>query len=142
LVDARHTLFYDGTCGLCDRFVQRVLARDTEDRFRFAPLQGAYASRVLGAHGVTLAPEQPLDTVYVLTADGRLLDRSDAALFVAEQLPGRHGLARVAGRLPRALRDLGYRMVARSRYRLFGRRDACAVPTPETRAKFLEDPTG
>ncbi len=135
----QHILFYDGVCGLCDRFVQKVLAADTEDRFRFAPLQGDYAKRVLGEQGVTLADELPLETIYVLTEDGRLLDRSTAALFVLGELPGDHGFVGVAGHLPPSVRDLGYRVVAKLRYAIFGKLDHCAVPTPASRAKFIVD---
>jgi len=124
-----HLVFFDGTCGLCDGFVQFVLRHDGAGRFRFAPLQGEVDA-------------QALQTVYVL-ADGdspseRLLERSNAVLFVLSQLPApwRWGAAlfRV---FPRALRDGAYGFVARHRYRVFGRTDACRLPRPEERARFL-----
>ena len=138
-VEGTHTIFYDGVCGLCDRFVQLVLKRDVENQFRFAPLQGEYAQRVLSRFGVEVELEAPLQTVYVLTAGGRLLERSDAALFVFERLPGTSALAKSAAHLPRGLRDLGYRVVAKTRFSLFGRRDSCAVPSLATRSKFIDD---
>jgi predicted DCC family thiol-disulfide oxidoreductase YuxK len=138
-----HTVFYDGVCGLCDRFTQFVLRSDTGDRFRFAPLQGGYAVRVLGKHGIALAPGgaqgRALDTVYVLTADGRLLKRTDAVLFVLSQLERAHSWARLLAIFPRPLRELGYWMVARGRYRLFGKADACIVPRGDVANKFIPD---
>ncbi len=84
-MEGRHTVFYDGVCGLCDRFTQLVLRADADDRFRFAALQGEHARRTLGERGI--GEPTRLDTVYVLTADGQLLDRADAVLFVLARLP-------------------------------------------------------
>jgi predicted DCC family thiol-disulfide oxidoreductase YuxK len=138
-----HTIFYDGVCGLCDRFVQFVLRSDSADRFRFATLQGEYGVRVLGEHGVALphggAEGRALDTVYVLTSDGRLLERSDAVLFVMSQLERTRRWARLLAFIPRPLLQLGYRLVARSRYRIFGKADACIVPRGDVAAKFIPD---
>lgn len=134
---ASHTLFYDGVCGMCDRFTQVVLRRDTEDRFRFAPLQSEYAQRVLLEHGVTL--DGAGDTVFVLTADGRLLERSTAVLFTLGALPGFSVLAFLGGLVPRFVRDFFYGVVAKRRYRIFGKAEACRIPSPHERAKFIGD---
>lgn len=135
-MDEHDTLFYDGECGLCDRFTQLVLRHDREDRFRFAALQSDYARAELGTRGVDLTAG-PLLTVYVLTRDGRLLDRADAALFVLRALPELRTLGRIASLFPAPLRRLGYDFVARNRFAVFGRAEQCALPTPENRKKFL-----
>jgi predicted DCC family thiol-disulfide oxidoreductase YuxK len=132
-----HLLFFDGECGLCDRFVQHVLENDTADRFRLAPLQSAAARAVLADHGVVLPTDRPPGTLYLRTADGRLLDRSDAALFVLGALGTGRRFGALARLFPRPLRELGYRLVSRSRFALFGRM-TCKVPTAEHRRKFLE----
>lgn len=133
-----HLLFFDGTCGLCDGFVQFVLRRDAAGRFRYAPLQGDAAREALARLGVDAAA---LDTVYVLAGSHspapRLLERSDAVLFVLAQLPAPWRWAGGLRLLPRPLRDAGYGLVARHRYRVFGRREACRVPSVEERARFL-----
>lgn len=134
-----HTIFYDGVCGLCDRLTQLVIKQDHEDRFRFAALQGAYAQTALLEHGVRPLPDAPLDTMYVLTADGRLLDRAEAALFILQELDGLRDWARFGGLLPKRLRKLGYEVVAKSRYRVFGKAEACLVPSAALRHKFIED---
>lgn len=133
-----YLILYDGVCGLCNRLNRFVLARDREDRFRFAPLQGRVAREVLAKHG---KDPTDLDTFY-LVADWRspgerLLWRGRAALRVLRELGGIWGVARVFGLLPTVLLDLGYRIVARSRYRIFGRYDVCPIPRPEHLAKFL-----
>lgn len=135
----KRVILYDGTCGLCDRVVRAVLPRDAHDRFRYAALQGEYARRLLRAHG-----EDPdaLDTFYVVVHPGTpseaLLDRGRAALAVLAGLGGIYALlAALLRLLPRPLLDAGYRVVARNRFRLFGRADACPLPRPEWRERFL-----
>jgi predicted DCC family thiol-disulfide oxidoreductase YuxK len=141
-------LFYDGVCGLCNRMVQFILKHDRNRVFRFASLQSSLAQRILGDHGVNALD---LDSVYVLTnydpekvnegeeSSEQVLARSDAVLFVAHELGG---IWRIFGTLlrilPRGLREWGYRMTARNRYRIFGRYDACPLPSEETRTRFLD----
>jgi predicted DCC family thiol-disulfide oxidoreductase YuxK len=133
-------LLYDGVCGLCNRLNQFVLRRDPAGIFRFASLQSALAARTLSRHG---ADATDLDTVYVLVnpdqPDEYLLARSDAAIFVLKQLGGFWGLLGfVAQFKPRFLRDWGYRIVARNRYRFFGRSETCMLPSSENRDRFLD----
>jgi predicted DCC family thiol-disulfide oxidoreductase YuxK len=141
-------VFYDGVCGLCNRWVQFILKRDAAGVFRFAPLQSRLAERVLARHGVQTAD---LDTVYVVVnpdLDGKddeeraeefLLMRSDAVLFVMGKLGGICSSGTWIPRvLPRAVRNWGYGLVARHRYRMFGRYDTCPVPSEATRGRFLD----
>jgi predicted DCC family thiol-disulfide oxidoreductase YuxK len=133
-------ILYDGVCGLCNGFVAFVWPRDRQRRFRFAPLQGGTAQAVLARHG---RDATALDTVFVVvdpdTPSERLLDRSAAGLYVLAGLGGGwRSVASVLGLLPRPLLDLAYRLLARNRYRVFGRLDACAVPGPEHRERFIE----
>jgi predicted DCC family thiol-disulfide oxidoreductase YuxK len=133
-------ILYDGVCGLCNGFVAFVWPRDRERRFRFAPLQGATARTILARHG---RDATALDTVFVVVdPDGpseRLLDRAAAGLYVLAALGGGWRLlSRLLGRLPLPLLDGAYRLLARNRYRLFGRLDACPIPGPEHRGRFIE----
>lgn len=136
---ARALLLFDGDCSFCNASVLFVVDRDPTARFHFAPLQGATAARALTAAGVDAAAMQrDLDTV-VLLEDGRVHVRSTAALRVARRLAWPWPLLYYAFILvPAPLRDLGYRLVARNRYRWWGRVDGCRVPTPELRARLLE----
>jgi predicted DCC family thiol-disulfide oxidoreductase YuxK len=128
-------LFYDGHCGLCHRAVKFVLKHDRSGRtFRFAPLQGAtFAARVAMERRAGLP-----DSVVVQTRDGALLVRSNAFLHILRRLGGGWAvLAALLGVIPRGLRDLVYDLVARIRYRVFGRRDdVCPIVPPELRARF------
>lgn len=130
-------LFYDGTCGLCHRWVLFALRRDPEGtRFRFAPIGGVAWREKIPAPLVETLP----DSLVLRTADGRTLVRSDAVLHVGERLePGWRAMARLAGLLPRWLLDLGYDGVARVRRRLFRRPPgSCPLVPAELKGRFLE----
>ena len=125
-------IYYDGLCGLCDRFVSFVLRHDRRELFRFAPLQGETA-RVRLAH-----LEHPELSPTVILDDGaRLRFRSDAALTILAALGGGWRASAGLRVIPRPLRDLVYRFVARYRHRWFGRLASCRVPTPAERDRFL-----
>lgn len=130
-----HIVFYDGVCGLCNHFVRFILRRDRAGHFRFAPLQGALAVRELPPRG---GQPEALDTIYVLAADGRLLRKSQAVLFVVAALGGVWRLAGVFGFVPRTIADVFYDLVARVRTRVFGRLDSCPVPSEQERGRFLD----
>lgn len=132
-------ILFDGVCGLCHRLIRFVLARDRAGRFRFAALQSALAGEILARHG---RDSRNLDTLYLVLGPGgpdeRLLRKSDAALWILRELGGpwrASGVLRVA---PEWLRDLSYDLVARSRYRLFGRYDTCPLPDPCHRTRFID----
>jgi len=133
-------ILYDGVCGLCNGVVKFLLPRDRGKRLRFAALQGAYAAAALARHGIVLPPGAPESIVLIDqpgTADERLYFRSEAALRIAAALPGVWRLSGLFRLVPRVVRDWVYDRVARSRYRIFGRYDACPMPTPESRSRFL-----
>ena len=125
-------IYFDGYCGLCDRFVRFVLRRDRRARYRFAPLQGSTARERVPA---TLDP-QASQTV-ILEEGGRFRVRSDAALAILSGLGGAWRLAGLLRIVPRPLRDAVYDLVARHRSRWFGRRAECRVPGPAGRDRFL-----
>ena len=133
-----HLVLFDGVCGLCDRSVQWLLDHDADGRLRFAPLQGPTAKAVLARH-----PELPagIDSILFVESDasGELVSYRSRAIFrICRQLPAPwRGLASLRV-IPAFLSDLVYRFVARIRYRVWGKRDTCRVPTPEERGRFLE----
>jgi predicted DCC family thiol-disulfide oxidoreductase YuxK len=128
-------VYFDGVCGLCNRFVDFVLRHDPEGRFRFAALQsprGEAALRRIGAD-----PGGPLGSVIVEDA-GDVLVRSDAVLRVWRRLGFPFSLLAAFRIVPRPLRDAVYSFIARRRYAWFGKRETCRVPTPAERARFLD----
>jgi predicted DCC family thiol-disulfide oxidoreductase YuxK len=126
-------ILFDGLCVFCSRWVRFVIARDGEARFSFLPIQGE-AGRAL-AMRLRIDPGNPETNAVVL--GGLAYFKSDAALMVLAQLP-RWGWVRIAWVAPKVIRDWVYDRIARNRYRIFGRLDACMVPEPKIRARFPE----
>jgi len=132
-VPMRRTILFDGVCNLCNASVLFVVDRDPEARFTFAALQSDEARRLLAERGY-----QGADLSTVLLVEGeRVYERSTAALRVARHLSGAWPVLYAFLVVPRPVRDAVYAWVARNRYRWFGKEDACRVPTPELRARFL-----
>jgi predicted DCC family thiol-disulfide oxidoreductase YuxK len=132
-------VFYDGLCGLCDGFVQFLLKRDRHARIAFATLQGELARGMLVPLGYDPGD---LDSIFVVAdwkaAQQRLLNRSQAVLHAVAQLGGAWRIfATVASIVPVFIADRVYGLVARHRYRVFGRFDTCPLPRPEWKNRFL-----
>jgi len=127
---------FDGVCNFCLRSVRFILEHDVHGRLRFAPLQSSIGRQLLERNGI-----DPSDAQTFLLVDGNdVYVRSDAALEIARDL-GTWRWLRIFRVLPRGLRDRMYAVLAKNRYRWFGRRDACFVPTPEQRARFIDVPS-
>lgn len=125
-------ILFDGVCVLCCGWAGFVIARDPARHYRFVPIQSALG-RALGAR-FGIDPEMPQSNMVV--RDGQAWFKGDSALRVWRDMPGWRW-TRGLRILPRPIRDLLYDLVARNRYRLFGRRESCLVPTPELRSRFL-----
>ena len=137
---ANPIILYDGVCGLCNRLVQFLLKHDKQGRLRFASLQSEFAERVLTRHGID---PKDLDTVQVVVnyerPEERVLGRSDAILQAGGELGMPWNvLATMARIVPRSLRDVVYRFVARNRYHVFGKSETCMLPDPSQRHRFVD----
>ena len=134
-----HLVLYDGVCGLCNRLNQFVLERDRSAVFDFASLQSAAGRSVLQRFGRN--PDD-LDTFYVVTdyraGSPALLSKARAALFVIKTIGGWWTWLRTFAVFPDAWLDRGYDLIARHRYRLFGRYDSCLMPTANFKARFID----
>jgi predicted DCC family thiol-disulfide oxidoreductase YuxK len=126
-------ILYDGVCVFCSRWVRFVASRDVDRRFRFTAIQSAYGTRLAQAFGIN--PDDPDTNAVVL--GGVAYFKSDAALTVLGALPGWRWV-RALRRIPKPLRDAVYNLVARNRYRIFGKYEECFVPDEELRARVLE----
>jgi predicted DCC family thiol-disulfide oxidoreductase YuxK len=137
--EGSHLVLYDGVCGLCNRLLHFLLRHDDRGVFKFASLQSATGQAMVERSG---GDPHELSSFYVVanyrTPSARVFTRSGGALFVAGELGWPWKAARVIGVLPRALLDRAYDLVARSRYRIFGRYDQCLIPRPEFRRRFVE----
>jgi len=131
-------LLYDGVCGFCNKSVQMILDRDPAGTMRFAALQSDYGQAIVARH-----PElRDVDSVVFVENSGataeRVFIRSEAALRVAKYLGGAWRVFLASKIIPRPLRDFLYDLVARNRYKLFGKYDSCMLPPPEVRSRFLD----
>ena len=130
--DARIVL-YDGVCGFCNSSVQFIIRNDRRGRFRFAALQSDVGKALLREHNL---PAEEVESV-VLIEDGKAYRKTRAALRIARRLDGAWKAFWPLVVVPPPIADVFYDLFARYRYRLFGKYDACPIPSPEVRARFL-----
>lgn len=126
-----NVIFFDGVCGLCNGFVDFIMKVDKKGIFQFSPLQSEYAQKNLPQEFV-----KDLDSV-VVEIDGKKYRKSKAVFAVLKKLGGLWGIVGVVGMLPESLLNKGYDLVAENRYKLFGKKETCRLPTPEERARFI-----
>lgn len=138
-------MLFDGVCNFCDASVNFIIEHDKVAYFKFAPLQSDGGSKLATEYGFESAtvPEteaardlMPIDSV-ILIEDGRAYTHSTAALMILRRLGAPWSWLYVFVLVPRTIRDWAYRLFARYRYRIFGRKDQCMLPSPEVRARFL-----
>lgn len=134
VTEAGPIVVFDGVCRLCSYWVQFLLRHDGSGRIRFAPMQGQAGRGLLRQYG--LDPDDPLSFLWIDQGHG--YRNSEAVLRLLASLGGGWRLLRVLLLLPRPLRDALYRLVARNRYRWFGRRDACLLPDAAVARRFLD----
>jgi predicted DCC family thiol-disulfide oxidoreductase YuxK len=135
-MDERYILFFDGVCGLCNRTVDFLLRVDRDRIFLYSPLQGETFREVARNHPET-ANEDSILLLWKRPGKETLLQRSDAVLCILEQLPGYRWLGRTGRLVPHPMRDLVYRLIAATRYPVWGKRSSCRLPSPEERTRFL-----
>jgi predicted DCC family thiol-disulfide oxidoreductase YuxK len=132
-------LLYDGVCGLCNATVQRVLKFDKKGTMKFAALQSTFARSVLKRH-----PQlHGVDSIILIeqspdTGEEQVFVRSAAALRVAAYLGGPWSLLRAVAIVPAPMRDFCYDLVAKYRYRIFGKYESCMLPSAEARFRFID----
>jgi predicted DCC family thiol-disulfide oxidoreductase YuxK len=132
-MEKKSIIMFDGVCNLCNGFVNFLIVRDKQNKFQFGSLQSPVVSDLLRKHNFLT---NDLSTV-ILLEDGKLYYQSTAVLRILRQMAGAWPLLYAFIVIPKPLRDFIYNTIAKHRYKLFGRQDACMIPTPELRAKFV-----
>ena len=132
--DDAAVVLFDGVCNLCNGFVQFVLPRDPEGRYRFASLQSEVGRELLAEHDL---PTDELESI-VLIEDGESYVKSAAVIRIAAGLGGAYRLLSPFRHVPRPVRDRVYDFVADNRYRWFGKKDRCMMPSGDAESRFLE----
>ena len=126
-------ILFDGLCNLCNGAVTFIIKRDSGDAFRFAALQSDIGQKLIQSHGID---STKVDSIVLIDGDRHYI-KSSAALNIARHLSGGYPLLYGFMVLPRFIRDWIYDLIANNRYKWFGKRDSCMVPTPQLQAKFL-----
>lgn len=131
----KHIILFDGVCNLCNGAVNTVIDADDQNKFLFSSLQSQVADNLLSE--VAIDPKE-LDSIVLVTKDGQIYQKSDAALKVMTEIGGLWSLAVVFKVIPRWIRDRVYNVVAKNRYRWFGKQDECRLPTADLRRRFID----
>jgi len=124
-------ILFDGECNFCDSSVQFIIRRDVEGVFKFASLQGETGQRLLLEHHIP----KDMDSFLLITNNKAYL-KSAAALLVSRRLKGLWKLLYAFIVVPRPIRDFFYDILAKNRYKWFGKKECCTIPTPEIRSRF------
>lgn len=127
----QNIVFFDGVCGLCNFFVDFTIRKDKHNRLLFAPLQGETAAKELN-----IKSGQSFDTV-IFSKNGKLFFKTGAALRILYTIGGLWKIAIVLLIFPPFIRNFVYDLIASNRYKWFGKKESCRIPTKEERAKFL-----
>lgn len=128
-------VLFDGVCNLCNSAITLIIKNDKNDIFRFAPLQSTTGKQLAAAHMIDL---DTIDSILLIDPNIAYYHKSTAALKIAKHLSGGYPLLAIFLILPKALRDVVYDFIARNRYRWFGKKESCMIPTPELKALFLD----
>jgi len=128
-------VLFDGVCNLCDGAVQRIIKHDKKDVFRFASLQSDIGKKLVEERGMD--PEE-LDSIILIEPGVAYYRKSTAALEISRDLSGGYSLLKNFLFIPESLRDGIYDLIANNRYKWFGKKEQCMIPTPELKAKFLD----
>lgn len=127
-------VLFDGVCNLCNGAVKFIIKRDPSSKFLFASLQSDYGQSQLLRFGLDPTKFHSI----IAIENGNFYERSDAALKIATHLTGPWPILGIFKIFPRFVRDWGYDLIAKNRYRMFGKQESCMIPTAEMKAKFLE----
>jgi len=133
-MNEKHILLFDGVCNLCIGVVNFIIKRDTKEKFKFAALQSESGQALLKRFGLTA---NDFDS-FVFISGEKYFIKSSAVLHVLKEIGGGWILFYAFIIFPGPLRDFIYDIVAKTRYRIFGRRDTCMIPTPEVKRRFLQ----
>ena len=133
-VEEGKIVLFDGVCNFCNSSVNFIIDKDKSDVFRFASLQSDFGQKRLKEFNL---PTDSFSTL-ILLSNGKCFTRSTAALRIAKELSFPYNLSFAFIVIPPFIRNFFYDIVSRNRYRWFGKKDACRIPSPEERAKFIE----
>ncbi|WP_272023505.1 thiol-disulfide oxidoreductase DCC family protein [Olleya namhaensis] len=128
-------ILFDGVCNLCNTSVLYVIKHDADNRFLFAPLQSNIGQQIIAKYNLDTSKT---DSILLYSADKGLKVKSTAALYIAKRLGLPNNLLSVFLIVPAFIRNWVYDFIAKNRYRWYGKKDNCMIPTPELKSKFID----
>ncbi len=131
----RKIILFDGVCNLCNGAVQFIIRHDKKDVFRYAALQSEAGQRLITERGIDT---QKVDSIVLIEPGVAYYVKSEAALEIGKQLKGYSTISSILLWVPKPLRNIVYDFIAHNRYKWYGKKQECMIPTPELKAKFLE----
>ncbi len=128
-------ILFDGVCNLCNSSIQFIIKHDSKDLFRYTPLQSETGKRLISERKIDTSK---IDSIILIEPGVAYYTKSNAALRIGSNLEGYHNISGLLNLIPSKLRNIVYDFVAKNRYRWYGKKEECMVPTPELKAKFLD----
>ena len=127
-------ILFDGVCNLCESSVQFIIKRDKKDIFRFVAIQSELGQKIIKHIGIDISKTDSI----ILYLPGKAYHyKAEAALLIAKELSGIYSVLGYLGFIPNSIKNTVYDYIAKNRYKWYGKKDACMIPTPELKAKFL-----
>ena len=133
--EAKKIVLFDGVCNLCNSTIQRIIKRDPKGVFQFAPLQGIAGKKLIEERKIDTSK---IDSILLIVPGEAYYVKSTAALKIGQQLKGYRTISKLLYLIPSSLRNIVYDFIARNRYKWYGKKEQCMIPTPELKARFLE----
>ncbi|CAM4333082.1 DCC1-like thiol-disulfide oxidoreductase family protein [Zobellia roscoffensis] len=132
--NSKQIVLFDGVCNLCNGAIQFIIKRDTNDIFRYAPLQSELGQKLISERNIDA---DTIDSIILIDPGVAFYIKSDAALEIGKNLKGYKVISSILLWIPGGLRNIIYDFIARNRYKWYGKKEQCMIPTPELKAKFL-----
>ncbi|MFP4846689.1 thiol-disulfide oxidoreductase DCC family protein [Winogradskyella sp. PE311] len=132
----KQLILFDGVCNLCNSSVLYVIKRDNKNKFLFAPLQSTIGKSIINEFNIDIVKTDSI--ILYKPKERKIYDKSTAALFIAKSLNFPTNLMAVFFIVPNFIRNWVYNFIAKNRYKWYGKKESCMIPTPELKSKFIE----
>ncbi|NVK51538.1 MAG: thiol-disulfide oxidoreductase DCC family protein [Flavobacteriaceae bacterium] len=135
LLQDKQLILFDGVCNFCNATVVKIIKHDTKNKFVFASLQSNIGQTVVNHFSID---SQKVDSIILVTSEQKYFIKSTAALKIGKHFSGFWVLLQICWIVPAPVRNVVYDFIAKNRYKWFGKKDNCMIPTPEISAKFID----
>ncbi len=135
MIEGKKIILFDGVCNMCNNTINFIITHDKNDTFRYASLQSAIGKQLIAERGID---SSKLDSILLIEPKKAYYYKSTAVLNIVKKLSGIYPILAIFLILPAFFRDWFYDIIAKNRYKWFGKKESCMIPTPELRALFID----